>query len=150
MTDVELVKRAKIERRVEVLFRTRLTKEYQRVSGKNPLVDYADAVSLASEIAWEIAKKDVMTRSLIPTVALAVVVVDPVLYPFQGGHDRKAAEFEIASEEPRVLQVTDCARARLLLRRDTSCIPVSAVGLRCLAIACVAAADAMNRGETIK
>jgi hypothetical protein len=57
VTGAELKERAKIERQVEELFRSRLRKEYQGLSGKNPLVSYEDAVSLASEIAWKIAKE---------------------------------------------------------------------------------------------
>jgi hypothetical protein len=57
VTDSELDRRAKIELRVEELFRSRLRKEYPGMSTRIALVGYEDALSLAKEIAVEVAKK---------------------------------------------------------------------------------------------
>ena len=50
MTDADLARRAKIELRVEEMFRTRLQKEHCS-GGKATHVSYEEALALAKEIA---------------------------------------------------------------------------------------------------
>ena len=56
MTDEDLAKRAKIELRVEELFRSSLRKEHC-FGGKATHIGYEDALALAKQIAVEVSEK---------------------------------------------------------------------------------------------
>ena len=55
LRDLDLARRAKIELRVEELFRSSLRREYSM--GKKSVVDYEDALALAKQIAVAVSEE---------------------------------------------------------------------------------------------